>query len=127
MVGDIMVTPVQYLCPANPMHSANVGLLLGQRRRRWPNINPTLAENLGWAHQVSWVFELKLPSYDILQTLTFYSKISHILGSQRSQSDLFHILIYKFVPKLKIIVYTSYLNFIQIQALSLEHYLDVYK
>ena len=26
------------------IRSANVGLMLGQRRRRWPNINPTLAE-----------------------------------------------------------------------------------
>ena len=29
---------------ANTVHSTNVGLMLGQRRRRWPNINPTLVE-----------------------------------------------------------------------------------
>ena len=32
--------------PANTIHSANVGLMLGQRRRRWPNIKPTLAERI---------------------------------------------------------------------------------
>ena len=30
--------------PANAIHSANGGLMLGQCRRRWPDIKPTLAE-----------------------------------------------------------------------------------
>ena len=32
--------------PANGRRLANVGLLLGQRRRRWPNSKPTLAQRL---------------------------------------------------------------------------------
>ena len=33
-----------WLYPENTIHSANVGLMLGQRRRRWANIKPTLAQ-----------------------------------------------------------------------------------
>ena len=32
--------------PVNTRRSANVGTMLGQRRRRWPNIVPILAERL---------------------------------------------------------------------------------
>ena len=32
--------------PANTRHSANADLMLGQRRRRWPNIKSALAECL---------------------------------------------------------------------------------
>ena len=32
------------LIPANTSHSDSVGLMLSQRRRRWANINPTLAK-----------------------------------------------------------------------------------
>ena len=35
--------------PANTRRSANVGTMLGQRRRRWSNIVPTLAERLVFA------------------------------------------------------------------------------
>ena len=30
--------------PSNTIHSTNVGLMLGHRLRRWPNIKPTLGE-----------------------------------------------------------------------------------
>ena len=56
-VGDVEPMPlVQCLfreIPANTRRSANVGLMLGQRRRRWPNIKPTLAERLVFAG-MSW-------------------------------------------------------------------------
>ena len=32
--------------PANTRHWPNVGLMLGQRRRRWNNISPTLSQHL---------------------------------------------------------------------------------
>ena len=32
--------------PANTKHGLNIGLMLGHRLRRWPNINPTLDERL---------------------------------------------------------------------------------
>ena len=32
--------------PENTRHSPNVGFMLGQRRRRWPNIKPALAHYL---------------------------------------------------------------------------------
>ena len=35
--------------PANPRRSPNVGTMLGQRRRRWANIVPTLGEHLVFA------------------------------------------------------------------------------
>ena len=35
-------------CPANMRRRYNVVLLLGQRRRRWPNNKPTLDECLGF-------------------------------------------------------------------------------
>ena len=46
--------PVTMMCsyaslPANMKRSANVGTMLGQRRRRWANIVPSLAERLVFA------------------------------------------------------------------------------
>ena len=35
--------------PSNRIHWANVGLMLGQRRRRWPNIKPALAQCIVFA------------------------------------------------------------------------------
>ena len=35
--------------PANTIRSSNAGLMLGQRRRRWPNINPALGERIVFA------------------------------------------------------------------------------
>ena len=35
--------------PANTRRWTNVGLMLGQRRRRWANINPTLVQRLVFA------------------------------------------------------------------------------
>ena len=32
------------LFPVNTIHRPNVGSMLGQRRRRWPNIEPTLGQ-----------------------------------------------------------------------------------
>ena len=39
-----MSQPRHQLYPANMVHLANVRLMLGQRRRRWPNFNPALVE-----------------------------------------------------------------------------------
>ena len=36
------ICPPIYHTPANERHWNNVGLMLGQRLRRWPNIKPTL-------------------------------------------------------------------------------------
>ena len=33
-------------CPANTRRLTNAGLMLGQRRRRWTNIKPTLGKRL---------------------------------------------------------------------------------
>ena len=38
--------------PANTKRSANVGTMLGQRRRRWDNFVPTLAERFVFAGMV---------------------------------------------------------------------------
>ena len=35
---------IKWLYPANMTHLSNVGLMLGQRHRRWPNIKPTLLQ-----------------------------------------------------------------------------------
>ena len=40
--GQVNCTGIIRLFPANPTHWSNVGLLLGRRRRRWPNNKPTL-------------------------------------------------------------------------------------
>ena len=40
--------------PANTRHWANVGLMLGQRRRRWTNIKPILVQCLVFAGLVQW-------------------------------------------------------------------------
>ena len=52
-----------YLCmaPANAIHSANVGLMLGHRLRRWPNIKPALAEWIVFAGAVLIPVDRKLP------------------------------------------------------------------
>ena len=34
--------------PSNPRRSPDAGLMLGQRRRRWPNIKTTSGERLGF-------------------------------------------------------------------------------
>ena len=43
--------------PANTRRSPNVGSIMGQRRRRWANIEPTLGERLvfAWMHSSSWI------------------------------------------------------------------------
>ena len=45
------VTPV---FPPNPRHWSDVVLMLGHRRRRWPNIKPTLAQCLMFCWVVVW-------------------------------------------------------------------------
>ena len=40
--GRCNVDPEQTSAPSNAIYSPNVGLMLGQRRRRWPSINPAL-------------------------------------------------------------------------------------
>ena len=35
-----------YTIPASTRRCTNIGLMLGQRRRRWPNFNPTLVQRL---------------------------------------------------------------------------------
>ena len=35
--------------PANTIHPANAGLMLGHCLRRWPNINPALVEHVVFA------------------------------------------------------------------------------
>ena len=44
--------------PANTMLSANVGVMLGHRLRRWPNINPLLAEYVVFATVAVYVTDL---------------------------------------------------------------------
>ena len=39
--------------PANTTHCNNVGLMLGQRRRRWSNFKPTLFQIVVFAEQVT--------------------------------------------------------------------------
>ena len=44
-MNDFRFTPtVHTALPTSIRHSPNVGLMLGQRRRRWANIKPTLGE-----------------------------------------------------------------------------------
>ena len=49
-------TKTFFTAKANTTHSFNVGLMLGQGRRRWPNIEPALVEcivcldSYGWKH-----------------------------------------------------------------------------
>ena len=38
--------------PANPIYSANAGLMIDQHHRRWLNINPTLAEYIAFVGKV---------------------------------------------------------------------------
>ena len=44
------------LFPANATHISNVGLMLAQRRRRWPNIEPILGECLVLAGLVAGLY-----------------------------------------------------------------------
>ena len=37
------------ITPVNTRHYTNVDLMLGQRRRRWPNIRPTLVQSVGFS------------------------------------------------------------------------------
>ena len=51
--------------PVNTRHWSNVGWMLGQRRRRWSNINPTLVQCLvftGLERRRSWVLTPLWPS-----------------------------------------------------------------
>ena len=41
--------PITYIDSSNTRSSSNAGLVLGQRRRRWPNIEPALDERLVFA------------------------------------------------------------------------------
>ena len=43
------VPPGNFSIPASTIHRANVGLMLGHRLRRWPNIKPTLAQCIVFA------------------------------------------------------------------------------
>ena len=45
-IGDDLVAAV---IPANTRRWTNAGLMLGQRRRRWANINPAMVQRLGIA------------------------------------------------------------------------------
>ena len=40
--GSVLAPLSTYDIPANTRHRPNVGPMLGQRLRRWPNIGPTL-------------------------------------------------------------------------------------
>ena len=44
-------------CPVNTRRSPNAGLLLGHRRRRWPNSNPALGER--HAASADWIFAFR--------------------------------------------------------------------
>ena len=44
-----------YTHPANTMHQPNVGPMLGQRRRRWTNIGPTLGRCIVFAGHYPWI------------------------------------------------------------------------
>ena len=44
MVDDRLQRSFDGIIPANMAHSTNVGLMLGQLRRRWPNIKPALVK-----------------------------------------------------------------------------------
>ena len=44
--------------PANPMSWAKAGLMLGRRRRRWPNIKPTLSRSTAFS---GWNLLTKVP------------------------------------------------------------------
>ena len=43
----------EHVNPANTRYWTNVGLMLGQRRRRWANINPTLGQRLVFARNLA--------------------------------------------------------------------------
>ena len=65
LVQDLMLAGDEIcgLCIVNTIHSAKVGLMLSQRRRRCPNIHPTLAECMGFSVEARMIWRL------ILQTL----------------------------------------------------------
>ena len=44
MSGFITSADARHNVPANTRHSAKAGSMLGQRRRRWTNIQPALAQ-----------------------------------------------------------------------------------
>ena len=46
--------------PANTRHRPNVGPMLGQRRRRWPNIGSTLGRCLVFAGPVPYIYHYHL-------------------------------------------------------------------
>ena len=62
--------------PANMRHWPNVGLLLGQRRRRWANSNPTLGQRLMFAGIV--------PNFSSYITTLTYFCINH--GDQNKKN-----------------------------------------
>ena len=51
-IYNLFITKYHYNIPANKTHSTNDGLMLGQRRRRWPNINASLVECIVSPHSI---------------------------------------------------------------------------
>ena len=69
------------LIPANTTHWSNVGLMLGQRRRRWANIKPTLFQSVvfaGIVHKsLRRVRETDLQLDNFSKRKLFFTKIRH--------------------------------------------------
>ena len=52
VIGCVDTIKKNVMNPANTRHGPNVGSMLGQRRRRWPNIDSTLGRCLVFAGTV---------------------------------------------------------------------------
>ena len=55
---SLLITKItDILSPVNTQHSTHAGVMLGHRRRRWPNINPAWAVNAApdsWGYLADW-------------------------------------------------------------------------
>ena len=78
---------VLHSAPANTRRWTNVGLLLGQRRRRWPNSKPALGRSLVLrANFVHRLCSQAHPSLPCLRTPPGFTRPLHVVwltGSQR--------------------------------------------
>ena len=71
--------------PANMGRWASVGLLLGQRRRRWANSKPTLGQRLLFAGNIS-IRSTKQPFFNMQQINFFFEKLCNRNKKQQRNS-----------------------------------------
>ena len=80
------VSAFRHTSPASTKHWIDVGLMLGQRRRRWPNIKPTLFQCLVFAGSLSPEAHCQLSL--VCQSCVHHLLYNHILYDCISKSPV---------------------------------------